>query len=74
MEQAQIKTYTSKEVCRILQITKVTLFKYLKMGIVAERRNPVNNYRVFVNEDIIKLQDLILGNLPKNETETQKTN
>lgn len=71
MEQATIKTYTSKEVCRILQITKVTLFKYLKMGIVAERRNPVNNYRVFVNDDIIKLQDLILGNLPKNETETE---
>jgi len=53
------KRYTSSEVAKILGIYKRTLFNWEKAGKIPKaKRDPMNNYRYYTEEDIIKLKKI----------------
>ena len=55
----QKRYYTAAEVSDILGVTKNTLFNWEKAGKIPKpKRDPMNNYRVFTEEDIKKLRSI----------------
>jgi len=57
------KYYTIKEVAERLGLSKQTLIRYEKKGILFNvRRNPINRWREYTESDIKKIKD-ILGRL-----------
>lgn len=57
------KKYTVQEVADILGIYRGTVINYEKKGIFPEpRRNPINSYREYTEEEIGHLKSIIEGN------------
>ena len=56
------KKYTVQEVADILGIYRGTVINYEKKGIFPHpRRNPINGYREYMEEDIEKLKRILEG-------------
>jgi DNA-binding transcriptional MerR regulator len=56
------KRYTVQGVANILGVYKGTVINYEKRGIFPEpRRNPINGYREYTEEDIEHLKTIIEG-------------
>jgi len=54
------KYLTAGEVAEILGISKQTLIKYEKLGIFPKsRRNNLNGWREYTDEDVVKLKKII---------------
>lgn len=57
-----VKRYTVQGVANILGVYKGTVINYEKRGIFPEpRRNPINGYREYTEEDIEHLKTIIEG-------------
>jgi DNA-binding transcriptional MerR regulator len=57
------RKYTVQEVADILGIYRGTVINYEKKGIFPEpRRNPINSYREYTEEEIEHLKSIIEGN------------
>jgi len=52
---------TVKEAAQILGIDPLTLKRWDKKGKIKARRHPMNNYRIFTEEEVMKLKKLIEG-------------
>lgn len=61
MPRAQKKTYSIAEFAKLAGVYKDTVRNYQKKGLLPDRRNPANNYRVFYPEDLSKLLQLSRG-------------
>jgi len=58
------KLYTIKEVADKLGISKQTLFRYEKKGIFPQpKRNLINRWRQYTEEDVNKLRGIIRGSI-----------
>jgi len=58
------KKYTVQEVADILGIYRGTVINYEKKDIFPHpRRNPINGYREYLEEDIEKLKRILEGNV-----------
>lgn len=56
--------FTTDQVARELGISKQTLFRYEKKGIFPKaRRNLINRWRQYTQEDIKKLREIMRGNI-----------
>lgn len=56
--------FTTDQVAKELEISKQTLFRYEKKGIFPKaRRNLINRWRQYTEEDIRKLKDIMRGNI-----------
>jgi len=56
------KYITIKEAADLLGVSKITLRNWDKSGKLKAYRHPFNNYRVYKNEDIDKVLELISSN------------
>ena len=54
------KFYNIQEVAKLLQVPTNKIRFYEKKGLITPQRNEENDYRLFVEEDIIKLQTILL--------------
>lgn len=43
------------EFAKAIGVCKETVFNYQKRGILPDRRNPINNYRIFTDEDVANM-------------------
>ena len=60
----KIKLFTTVEVARELGISKQTLFRYEKKNIFPKaKRNLINQWRQYSEEDICRLKDILKGNV-----------
>lgn len=58
------KLYTAIQAAEELGISKQTLFRYEKKGILPKaRRNLINRWRQYTQEDISKLREIIRGSI-----------
>lgn len=58
------KRFTAQEVAQRLGISKQTLFRYEKKGVFPKaRRNLINRWRQYTDEDIIRLTEIIRGSV-----------
>lgn len=56
--------FTAVRASKELGISKQTLFRYEKKGVFpAPRRNLINRWRQYTNEDINKLKEIMRGNI-----------
>lgn len=57
-----IKKYTVQEVADMLGIYRGTVINYEKRGVFPEpKRNPINHYREYTEEDILHLRKILEG-------------
>ena len=55
---------TAQQVAEKLGISKQTLFRYEKKGVFPKaRRNLINRWRQYTEDDLKKLRDIVRGNL-----------
>ncbi len=55
---------TAQQVAEKLSISKQTLFRYEKKGVFPKaKRNMINRWRQYTEEDLKKLKEIIRGNL-----------
>ncbi|MFH0828035.1 MAG: MerR family transcriptional regulator [Candidatus Omnitrophota bacterium] len=60
----EIKMLTAQQVAGKLGISKQTLFRYEKKGVFPKaRRNLINRWRQYTEDDLKKLREIIRGNL-----------
>lgn len=58
------KFFTAQEVAQRLGISKQTLFRYEKKGVFPKaKRNLINRWRQYSEEDVRKLKEIIRGSL-----------
>jgi len=50
-----MKTYYIAEFAKIVGVYKDTVRNYQKRGLLPDRRNKANNYRIFTDEDVVKM-------------------
>jgi len=56
--------FTAQEVAQRLGISKQTLFRYEKKGVFPKaRRNLINRWRQYTEEDIVRLTEIIRGSV-----------
>lgn len=53
-----MKTYYIAEFAKIVGVYKDTVRNYQKRGLLPDRRNKANNYRIFTDEDVVKMRKL----------------
>jgi DNA-binding transcriptional MerR regulator len=54
------RRYNSQDVADILGISKQTLYRYEKKDIFPKaKRNPINNWRCYTEEDIKRLKEIM---------------
>lgn len=46
------KTYKIKEFAQLFGVHPDTIRNYTKKGILKDKRNPINNYRIFTEADV----------------------
>lgn len=66
------KKYTIKEIAKLFNITENKLRFYEKKGLIEPERDDINNYRYYSEEDIIRLQTILmyrLMNIPLKDIE-----
>jgi len=54
-------TYLLQEFAQKVGVCKDTVRNYVKRGVLPDRRNPVNNFRVFTDEDVKVIKELLQG-------------
>lgn len=54
------KVLKTKEAAEILGIATLTLHRWERNGHIKSTRHPINNYRLFDYDDVIRLRDRIL--------------
>lgn len=54
-----MKTYYIAEFAKKLGVYKDTIRNYQKKGLLPDRRNPVNKYRIFTDEDLETARKLV---------------
>ncbi len=60
----EAKLLTAQQVAEKLGISKQTLFRYEKKGVFPKaRRNMINRWRQYTEEDLRKLKEIIRGSL-----------
>jgi DNA-binding transcriptional MerR regulator len=60
----ELRLFAAQEIADKLGISKQTLFRYEKKGIFPRaRRNLVNRWRQYTEEDLKKLKEIVRGNL-----------
>jgi DNA-binding transcriptional MerR regulator len=60
----KVKFFTSQEVAQMLGISKQTLMRYEKKGIFPKsKRNLINHWRQYSEDDINELKDIIRGSI-----------
>ncbi len=60
----EIRMLTAQQVAGKLGISKQTLFRYEKKGVFPKaRRNLINRWRQYTEDDLKKLREIIRGNL-----------
>jgi DNA-binding transcriptional MerR regulator len=58
------KLFTAQQVAGKLGISKQTLFRYEKKGVFPKaKRNLINRWRQYTEDDLKKLREVIRGNL-----------
>lgn len=57
------KTYTISQVAKILGVYVDTIRKWEKRGVIKIKRNSINNYRYFTQEDVDELVKKIKGSV-----------
>lgn len=58
------RLFTTQQIAQKLGISKQTLFRYEKKGVLPKaRRNLINRWRQYTGEDLKKLKEIIRGNL-----------
>jgi len=58
------RLFTAQQIAEKLGISKQTLFRYEKKGVFPKaRRNLINRWRQYTEEDLKKLREIIRGNL-----------
>jgi excisionase family DNA binding protein len=50
------KYYTATEVCQRVAISRPTLFRWLKRGVLSRLHKDRRGWRMFTEEDLIKIQ------------------
>ncbi|MCX7926684.1 MAG: MerR family transcriptional regulator [Candidatus Omnitrophica bacterium] len=61
---SESKMFTAQEVAERLGISKQTLFRYEKKGIFPKaRRNLINRWRQYTEDDLKKLKEIMRGHL-----------
>lgn len=55
-DKAYMKTYHRKEFAKLAGISVDTVRRYQRSGILPDRRDPVNGYRIFTDEDLKALK------------------
>ncbi len=64
MKMIEAKLLTAQQVAEKLGISKQTLFRYEKKGVFPKaRRNMINRWRQYTEEDLRKLKEIIRGSL-----------
>lgn len=59
MRYRKSKRYLASEIAKILGISKKTLFNWEKSGKIPKvKRDPINNYRYYTEEDLVKLKKI----------------
>ena len=60
----ELKLLTAQQVAEKLGISKQTLFRYEKKGVFPKaRRNLINRWRQYSEDDLRKLKEIVRGNL-----------
>ena len=60
----ETRLLTAQQVAEKLGISKQTLFRYEKKGVFPKaRRNLINRWRQYTEDDLKKLREIIRGNL-----------
>ena len=60
----ETRLLTAQQVAEKLGISKQTLFRYEKKGVFPKaRRNLINRWRQYTEEDLKKLREIVRGNL-----------
>jgi DNA-binding transcriptional MerR regulator len=54
-----------KDFCKALGVSHDTIRNYQKKGVLPDRRHAVNNYRIFTQEDLQKMQTILQGKVSK---------
>lgn len=57
-EKNEKKEYLLKEFAEICGVHKDTVRNYVSKGLLRDRRNPANNYRVFDDSDVLRMKAL----------------
>jgi len=52
---------TVKEAARYLGVNPITLKRWEAKGKIKARRHPMNNYRIFTDEEVERIKQLIEG-------------
>jgi len=61
---AERRLLTAQQVAEKLGISKQTLFRYEKKGVFPKaRRNLINRWRQYTEDDLKKLRDIVRGSL-----------
>ncbi|MDD5347572.1 MAG: MerR family transcriptional regulator [Candidatus Omnitrophica bacterium] len=61
---AEHRLFTAQQIAEKLGISKQTLFRYEKKGVFPKaRRNLINRWRQYSEEELKKLREIIRGNL-----------
>lgn len=61
MSEEQKKVYRLTEFAQMVGVYRDTVRNWQKRGILPDRRNPVNNYRVFTDEDVAVAREIVGG-------------
>jgi len=59
MKNKDKKTLNIAEFAKLAGVHKLTVMNYQKKGLLPDRRNPFNRYRIFTQEDLKKFKKLI---------------
>jgi len=70
MENKQEKIYYITEFAQKVGVYKDTVRNYQKRGLLPNRRNPVNNYRVFTDADIETVRNILKGKIINHGKQT----
>ena len=61
---SETRLFTAQQVAEKLGISKQTLFRYEKKGVFPKaRRNLINRWRQYSEEELKKLREIVRGNL-----------
>lgn len=63
MTEEKKKLYRLTEFATMVGVYRDTVRNWQKRGILPDRRNPVNNYRVFTDEDVATVRRIVKGNI-----------
>jgi len=66
MEKKKKSTYSTAEICSQFDVTKTTLFKWEKEGKLHKVKKDWRGWRVFTDDNIKEIRNIIQGKKQKN--------